>query len=242
MNYLRSLVFYTSFAALTVLLLPLFLVTFVIIREENFVRLTGRLWTYTFLWLAHKITKVSYSFENKEVITHSTHPFIIASKHQSMFETFCFGKEFSEKATVIMKKEIEKWPIMKSFIKRLNLITIDRNQPVHALHKMIKQAKNAKEKGLNIFLFPEGTRTKPGQTTHYNDGVYLLYKHLKMPVVTVSLNSGLFWPPRSFVKNPGHITLRITSIIDPGLSKEEFKKTLFENIELPAIELAQQKK
>lgn len=44
-----------------------------------------------------------------------------------------------------------------------------------------------------VIIFPEGTRTAPGATTHYNPGVGLLYEKCGVPVIPTALNSGYFW-------------------------------------------------
>ncbi len=52
-----------------------------------------------------------------------------------------------------------------------------------------------------------------------------------MPVVPVALNSGLFWPRRSFIKRPGVITVEVLPAIPPGLPRDEFMRELEQRIE-----------
>ena len=65
-------------------------------------------------------------------------------------------------------------------------------------------------------IFPEGTRTAPGQRLAYQPGVAALYQALDVPLVPAAVNSGLFWGRRGFVKRPGRITLEFLEPIPPA--------------------------
>jgi 1-acyl-sn-glycerol-3-phosphate acyltransferase len=43
-----------------------------------------------------------------------------------------------------------------------------------------------------------------------------------VPCLPIALNSGLFWPRRSFRRYPGTIVVDVLEPIPPGLRKEEF--------------------
>jgi 1-acyl-sn-glycerol-3-phosphate acyltransferase len=47
----------------------------------------------------------------------------------------------------------------------------------------------------------------------------------------VALNSGLFWPRRTFLRYPGTIVVEFLDVIPPGLSRDEFLKRASEAIE-----------
>jgi 1-acyl-sn-glycerol-3-phosphate acyltransferase len=80
-------------------------------------------------------------------------------------------------------------------------------------------------------LFPEGTRRPPGAPPDYKTGIVLLYNALGVPCVPVALNSGLFWPRRSWLRKPGNVVVEILDPIPPGLSKAEFLGRLQNAIE-----------
>jgi 1-acyl-sn-glycerol-3-phosphate acyltransferase len=63
--------------------------------------------------------------------------------------------------------------------------------------------------GRSILIFPEGTRTGVGANAPYHPGVGALVRDLKIPLVPVALNSGLFWGRRHFLKRPGLIVVEI---------------------------------
>ena len=75
------------------------------------------------------------------------------------------------------------------------------------------------------------SRTAPGERKPYQRGVAGLYLQLKVPVVPVALNSGLYWGRRSFVKRPGTVVVEFLPPILPGLDKKRFLAELEERIE-----------
>ena len=96
---------------------------------------------------------------------------------------------------------------------------------------MVKTARSRLADGRHVVIFPEGTRTAPGERRGYHPGVAALYSQLDVPVVPVALNSGLFWPRRAFLKRPGHIVVEILPPIPTGLPRREFMAQLQSRIE-----------
>ena len=85
--------------------------------------------------------------------------------------------------------------------------------------------------------FPEGTRRAPGAEPSYKYGVTHLYAETGAVVLPIALNSGLFWPRRSFRRFPGTIIVEVLDPIAPGLSKEDFGARLQQSIETATARL-----
>ena len=85
--------------------------------------------------------------------------------------------------------------------------------------------------GRQLLIYPEGTRRAPGDEPIYKYGIVHLYDQLRVPVVPVAWNPGLFWPRRRFRRYPGHIHARVLEPIPPGLDRETFRETLIERLE-----------
>jgi 1-acyl-sn-glycerol-3-phosphate acyltransferase len=118
------------------------------------------------------------------------------------------------------------------------MIPVDRQGGGSALKRMLRAARAAVAHGRSILIYPEGTRTPPGERRPYQPGVAALYGDLGVPVVPVALNSGLFWGRRSFHKKPGVITIEFLPPIAPGLPRREFMAELQERIEGASRRLA----
>ena len=80
-------------------------------------------------------------------------------------------------------------------------------------------------------IFPEGTRKIPGDAPDYKPGLVFLYQDLKLPVCPLALNSGMFWPRRSFLRYPGTIVVEFLPPIPPGLPRQTFMEKLQSGIE-----------
>ena len=221
---LRSIIFAITFW-------PVF--TLYIIFLYPFVYFMNRTQTYRYAfkivskWLMFCLktfAKIDYRIVKKEYLYEKA-PVIIGCNHQSTWETFLFSLLFNELAIVI-KKELLNIPIAGLYFRRLGCIAIDRAQSVSAIKMLVSQGQKAIEKNLPILIFPNGTRSAVGEAIEYKSGIFALYKFLNVPVVNVSVDSGKFWPKRSFVKHPGIITVRCSKPIDQGLDKEQFMNEL----------------
>jgi len=58
-----------------------------------------------------------------------------------------------------------------------------------------------------------------------------LYRELKIPVIPMALNSGLFWPKNSFIKKSGMITIQFLPPLPPGLSHKDMMEQLKTELE-----------
>ena len=92
-------------------------------------------------------------------------------------------------------------------------------------------------RALPFIIFPEGTRTKPGEAGGYKPGAAFLYQNTDVPVVPVALNSALFWAKKSFLRKPGKIIIEFLPSVPRGLDKREFMSFLKSRIEEKCTEL-----
>jgi 1-acyl-sn-glycerol-3-phosphate acyltransferase len=155
---------------------------------------------------------------------------LVASKHQSAWETFALIPLLRDPA-YLMKRELFWIPFHGWFSRKFEMIPVDRDRGPAALRAMLRETKKRVADGREIIIFPEGTRRPPGAPPDYKTGVILLYEALGIPCVPVALNSGVFWPRRSLVRKPGTIVVEFLDPIPPGLPKGEFLARLTESIE-----------
>ena len=150
-------------------------------------------------------------------------PALVASKHQSMFETLELISLLDTPA-VVMKHELTQIPLWGRLTKRYGIIPIDRAGGARALREMLRQAKTAIGEGRPIVIFPEGTRVPPGERPPLQSGFAGLYRALDLPVVPLALDSGRVWPRHGFVKRAGTITLQFGEAIPAGLPRKEIEE------------------
>ena len=182
----------------------------------------------TELWLLKTIVGTKLEVRGREKLPNGA--CLVASKHQSAWETFALIPLFRDPA-YLMKRELFYVPFHGWFSYKFKMIPVDRDKGPTALRRMLAEAKTRAAVGREIVIFPEGTRRAPGAPPDYKTGVFLLYEALQIPCMPVALNSGLFWPRRSFKRYPGTIVVEFLDPIPPGLPKREFLPRLQETIE-----------
>ncbi len=157
-------------------------------------------------------------------------PFLVAAKHQSAWDTFALVPLFRDPA-LVMKAELMSIPVYGWFSRKFGMIPVKRETGPSALREMIRLARARADEGREILVFPEGTRRPPGAPPDYKPGILLLYDGLRLPCVPLALNSGCFWPRRSWMRRPGTIVVEILEPIPPGLPRAAFKAAMIERIE-----------
>jgi 1-acyl-sn-glycerol-3-phosphate acyltransferase len=191
----------------------------------------ARLWARSSLWLLDKICGIEVEFRGQEHLERLRgQGCIIAAKHQSAWETFALTTQVPD-FTFILKLELTKLPLFGQYLIRSNQIAIDRASRGAALRDLVQQAGAAIAEGRAIFIFPEGTRRPAGAPPLYKSGVTHLYAATQAPCLPVALNSGLFWPRRTFIRRPGTVVVEFLPAIEAGLPNAEFARILRDRIE-----------
>lgn len=188
----------------------------------------ARWWAQSNLWLLEVSAGVKHEFRYLERIPQGK--ILVASKHQSFWETFTFFV-FLDRPIFVLKKELVWIPVFGWYLKKIGCIAVDRTAGDSAMRLMVAKAKKAKENNRQIIIFPEGTRRALGAPPDYKRGVALLYRVLDVPCVPVGLNSGVCWPRRKFIRKPGTIVVEICEVIPPKKGRDEFLEQLQSSIE-----------
>lgn len=184
------------------------------------------------IWLLKVTAGTRYEIRG----TLPTGPALIASKHQSMWDTIIFTAILNDPA-MVLKAELLWIPYYGWFSKKANMIAIDRGAGASAIRRLSAQGKAALAANRQIVIFPEGTRAAPGAKLDYKPGVAALYRQLGVPCVPVAVNSGLYWPRRRFLRKPGTIVLEFLDPIAPGLDRQTFMAELETRIETATTRL-----
>jgi 1-acyl-sn-glycerol-3-phosphate acyltransferase len=224
--FLRSLVFnilfYVNFLFWSLVALPTFLMPRAAMLK------VAAWWARANILLMRAICGIKVEFRGVEKIPKG--PLIVASKHQSMWETISLLR-FFEALFFVLKRELKFIPIFGLFLIKTRMVAIDRSKGGRALLAVMRRAAEEVRHGRQFVIFPEGTRTAPGAPPHYKAGVGLIYTDCGVPCLPVALNSGLFWPRRTFMRYPGTLVVEFLDPIPPGLKREEFLKRIESVIE-----------
>ncbi|MFC4170914.1 lysophospholipid acyltransferase family protein [Microvirga sp. GCM10011540] len=226
MLVLRSLLFNTAFYLNLVLWLIL-LLPFLLLPRRTFMS-AAKLWAHTSLWLLRVIAGTRIEVRGREKIPAGG--ILIASKHQSLWETFALLPLFEDPA-FILKRELMWIPFFGWYTWKGGSVPVNRKAGSQALIQMTARAREEARHGRQILIFPEGTRRPAGAPPAYKFGVAHLYQNLGVPCLPVALNSGLYWPRRRFIRRPGTIRVEILDPLPPGMPRDAFFKEMQDRIE-----------
>ena len=215
--FLRSLVFNVAFYIVLVVLIIVALPTLAM-PLPALLTVAGW-WARASIFLMRVVCNIRVEFRGVEKIPKG--PLIVASKHQSFWETFALLR-FFERPIFILKRELTWIPVFGLFLIKADMVAINRKAGGRALVQMTRRAREAVRQGRQLVIFPEGTRTAVGAPPRYKTGVGQLYIACGVSCLPVALNSGLFWPRRTFMRYPGTLVVEFLDPLPPGLSRQEF--------------------
>lgn len=155
---------------------------------------------------------------------------IIAAKHQSAFDTVVWLAVLPA-PVYVLKKELLAVPVWGWFARRCGHVGVDRTGGGAALRRMVREATARLAEGRPVVIFPEGTRTAPGERRPYQPGVAALAAATRAPVVPVATDSGRIWGRRAFRKQPGTIHVTVLPPLPAGLPRADLMASLEQAIE-----------
>ncbi len=221
MILLRSLlfntVFYLSAVVIGVGAVP------VLLGSPGFMRRAGASWSRLVIWMLKTIAGTGWQVRGKDRVPDG--PVIFAIKHQSAWDTLFFPAYLDEPA-MVAKKELRLIPFYGWYAWRAEAVWIDRSKGPRAIRTLIRGAEAAIKQGRSIVMFPQGTRTAPGEIRPYQAGIAALYRATKVPVVPVAVNSGMYWGKRTLMKYPGSIIVEFLEPMPKGLDRGQFLEEL----------------
>jgi 1-acyl-sn-glycerol-3-phosphate acyltransferase len=132
---------------------------------------------------------------------------LIASKHQSAWDTLMLWRIFKN-PVFVLKRELYLVPVFGWYLWKSGQIAINRSDGRSAFEQIERQAPRLLEQGRSMIIFPEGTRVPVGQKKPFRTGIARVSARLGLPVVPVALNAGLYWPKRPLIKRPGTAALK----------------------------------
>ena len=118
---------------------------------------------------------------------------IIAAKHMSIIEIAVLSKVVPN-AFFIIKRELLWIPIYGWAFWRMGLQPVNRARGATNMQKLSNAVEKKILDGKTLIIFPEGTRVKPGKRIPLKRGLLFLAHQLKLPILPVGTDAGLYWP------------------------------------------------
>ena len=199
-----------------------------LILPSKILKYPTKIWIKIIFILLERICNIKHQIVGVENIPDET--VLVASKHQSAFETFALYYYLKD-CFFVHKRELFLIPIFGQYLFKSDMVSIDRDGGTKTMRKMLNEVKNKLHSGKSIIIFPEGTRKIPGSKPDYKKGFIGIYHHTKKSILPVALNSGLCWSKQSWVLKKGSITIKFLPTIRENLEKNDVFNLVQKSIE-----------
>jgi len=141
--------------------------------------------------------------------------YIFMSNHVSNLDPPLLIPLIPRRTSVLVKKELFKIPIIGRAMLMGQLVPIDRSNREAAIAS-VREAEQVVRSGLNMTVFPEGTRSPDGKLQTFKKGAFYLATDTGVPIVPITIvgTEELLPKGRHLVK-PGRVKIVFHPPIDP---------------------------
>ncbi len=116
-------------------------------------------------------------------------PAVIISNHQDNFDLFIIGGIVPHNTVSMGKKIIRLFPFFGQAYWLSGQILIDRKRKKKAMGTMNQAAKQMKNKGMKVWIMPEGTRSRGKGLLPFKKGAFHLAVQTGFPIIPVVISS-----------------------------------------------------
>lgn len=148
-------------------------------------------------------------------------PFMLYSNHQSFADipAICYALRDHCQIGFVSKAEWKKYKILRDAINYTRSVFLNRGNPREAV-KVIAETKDLLDKGFNMAIFPEGTRSKGHEMGDFKHGAFKFAEKAKVPILPVTLDGGY----KLFEEKGTYRPCSIKITIHPVVHLEEMDK------------------
>lgn len=208
MMVLQTLIFIVPITLMTLFRIP--------IPPDSVIGRGGHWWSH---WVL-KAAGVNVVVRNPERVS-LTESRVYASNHVSWFEIFALAT-IVDRYRFVAKKEIRRVPLFGRAAGAVAAIYIERNNRKAAFSAYEEAAQRIKD-GLNVVVFPEGTRGRTYELRPFKKGPFVLAIAAQVPIVPV-----MSWGSRE-VQAKGEIAIHSGTIELTFLEPVETKGMTYED-------------
>jgi 1-acyl-sn-glycerol-3-phosphate acyltransferase len=149
---------------------------------------------------------------------------IFMSNHVSNLDPPVLMPYLPGRSSVLLKKQLMSIPILGTAMRMAKFVPVARGRNVEAAKTSIAAAADALRSGLNILVFPEGTRSKDGRLSAFKKGPFFLAENTNALIVPIAISGTQNMMRKgSFAVHPGVAKIEFLTPIQPSeyRSREE---------------------
>ena len=145
-------------------------------------------------------------------------PCIIMSNHVSNLDPPVLLPAIPRMTSVILKQELMKIPLLGTAMRMGRFVPVARGHSREDAVKSVAAAAAALRCGLNVMIFPEGTRSPDGRLLPFRKGAFFLAADTGAPIVPVVIRGTAKMMQRGSLRisQPGEATVEFLAPRRPG--------------------------
>jgi 1-acyl-sn-glycerol-3-phosphate acyltransferase len=186
-------------------------------------------------------SRVRVTLRGRELLE-PQHTYVFAANHQSYLDIPVLFAYLPAQFRIMAKQVLFRFPVVGWHLRRAGHMPIPRANPRRAARSLL-EATDYLNRGISVFVFPEGTRSPDGQLGQFKLGAFLLAIKGGAPVVPVTINgTGALMKLNSWHIRPGRVEMVVhPPIATAGMTSEsaeqlceQARAAIASAIELPA--------
>ncbi len=139
----------------------------------------------TLRWMC-SLFRLHLSLTGEEKIPNE--PCVFVCNHMSNIDPLALIALLKKRDLVyIAKKETRKIPLAGAYMNSACFLFIDRKNPRLAVQTLQDAGEEMKTLGVDVGIFPEGTRSKNGKLLRFKEGGFVLAKQAEVPIVVMAI-------------------------------------------------------
>ena len=147
--------------------------------------------------------------------------YIFMSNHVSNLDPPALITRLPRRTSVLVKKELFQIPVLGKAMLMGDLVPVDRRNREAAVNSM-RAAGDVMGRGLNMTVFPEGTRSPDGRLLPFKKGPFYLAMDTGVPIVPITiLGSDALMPKGTIMIRAGSVRLVFHDPIFPAQFSEK---------------------
>ena len=201
---MRRIISWINLLCSTIILSTVAIIVSFFDNKGSGAHLVGRFWAGCHL----KVSGIKVVVKGLEHLTNP--PYVFMCNHQSALDIYTLQAFLPYSFKWIAKRQLFKIPFIGWAMGRTGYISIDREKPREALKAMEEAAQKIRN-GMNIVIFPEGTRSVDGTLLPFKKGGFTLALRAMVPIVPIGIyGTSRLQPKGSFIpKEKGVIYIHI---------------------------------
>ncbi len=163
---------------------------------------------------------------------------VFISNHQSNFDIAIIMKYIPGAKGFVAKAEMRKVPILSTWMELMGCVFIDRESPRKSIEAIVQAGKNVKE-GINMVIFPEGSRSKGGPVKDFKLGSFRIAVKNKAVIVPITIDGSYKLLEEKKRIKPAEVKVTVHDpVYTADLTKDEKEKINIEvrNIVVSSLE------